>query len=509
MPVLRALGVRKRFGGVVALDGADFSLEPGEVHALIGSNGCGKSTLCKIIAGAVAADGGTIELDGKAVAFANPRAAAAAGIGAFYQDLSLIGDMTVAENIYLGREPRRHGWRVDRGARRRAAAAALAGFGDVLGEAIDPDDRVRDLTPDQNQVVEILKVLSEDPRILVFDEATAALDRRQVERLFARIRALKADGRSIVFITHRMDEMFELADRVTVLRNGQTVLVRPTAETSRDEVVEAMVGAAPQSSLRRNRAVDPGAIALQVDDLHARRLAGVSLKLHRGEVVGLGGLHRQGQSELLQAIFGALRIEGGEVRAGGQRIETGNPRQAIRRSIAYVSGDRARRGVLAIRPIFENLIVSLLARDRSVALARSRLAAAIAPFVEGLKLKFASLDDPVAALSGGNQQKVVIGRWLATRPQALLLDDPTKGIDIQTKVDLYRTIDELCGQGVAILLYSSDDEELLTLADRILVFNAGRVVGELAGESRNRLALYRAAYGEGARAAHDGSEALH
>jgi ribose transport system ATP-binding protein len=235
----------------------------------------------------------------------------------------------------------------------------------------------------------------------------------------------------------------------------------------------------------------------------------VSLKLHRGEVVGLGGLHRQGQSELLQAIFGALRIEGGEVRAGGQRIETGNPRQAIRRSIAYVSGDRARRGVLAIRPIFENLIVSLLARDRSVALARSRLAAAIAPFVEGLKLKFASLDDPVAALSGGNQQKVVIGRWLATRPQALLLDDPTKGIDIQTKVDLYRTIDELCGQGVAILLYSSDDEELLTLADRILVFNAGRVVGELAGESRNRLALYRAAYGEGARAAHDGSEALH
>jgi ribose transport system ATP-binding protein len=498
MPVLAASGIRKRFGGVVALDGAEFSLDAGEVHALVGSNGCGKSTLCKIIAGSVEADAGRITLDGRAVAFRDPQEAAAAGIGVFYQELSLIPQMSVAENIFLGREPTTGGGLVDRAALRAAAAESLATFRAVLGESVGPDSTVSELSADQGQVVEILKVLSENPRIIIFDEATAALDRNQVDVLFSRIRALKAQGRSIIFISHRLDEVFDIADRVTVMRNGVTVLDCPAADTTRDQIVTAMVGAAPASRARRARHAPSNETALEVQDLHAARLAGVSLRLRRGEILGLGGLHRQGQSELLRALFGAVPRTRGTIRVEGRTLEPKSPRRVMRRSIAYISGDRARHGVMAIRPIFENLVLSLLARDRKIAVAKRRLEAEIAPIISRLKLKFSSLGAPVSELSGGNQQKVVIGRWLATRPAILLLDDPTKGIDIGTKDDLYETMDELCAQGVSILLYSSDDEELLAAADRVLVFSGGKIVAELTGEQRTQFALYRAAFGAGA-----------
>jgi ribose transport system ATP-binding protein len=497
MPVLEASGVRKQFGGVIALAGADFSLEAGEVHALIGSNGCGKSTLCKVIAGSVAADAGRLVLDGRPVAFKGPREAAAAGIGVFYQDLSLIPRMTVAENIYLGREPVRRNGLVDREALRDATVRALAQFGDVLGGKVDPQARVAELSADQSQIVEILKVLASSPRIIILDEATAALDRKQVDAVFTHIRALKARGCSIIFITHRMDEVFEIADRITVMRNGVTVTTYATAQTTRDAVVVSIVGEATASRARKARNVPSEAFTLEVDNLAASKLNGVSFKLRRGEILGLGGLHGQGQSDLLRALFGAVPVRGGTVRIGGLLLEPKAPRAIMRRSVAYVSGDRARQGVMAIRPIFENLVVSLLARDRRVIVPRRRLEMQIAPIIQRLKLKFSSLNAAVSELSGGNQQKVVIGRWLATRPTVLLLDDPTKGIDIETKEDLYVTIDDLCAQGVSILLYSSDDEELLAVADRVLVFNGGRIVAELSGDQRNRFALYRAAYTAG------------
>jgi ribose transport system ATP-binding protein len=501
MPILEASGVRKQFGGVVALAGAQFTLEAGEVHALLGSNGCGKSTLCKIIAGAVAADAGRLLLDGREVRFDGPRQAAAAGIGVFYQDLSLIPEMTVAENVYLGREPRSAGGLVDRAALREAAGAALAQWRDVLGASVSPDARVADLSADQCQLVEILKVLAAEPRVVIFDEATAALDRNQVAVLFERIRALRAQGRAVIFITHRMDEVFEIADRVTVMRNGMTVLTCASGDTSRDAVVAAMVGDAIAAHARRRQHAPAEAIALQARGLSAARLEDVSFALRRGEILGLGGLHGQGQSDLLRTLFGALPLRRGTVVMDGRPLVPTGPRAVMRRSIAYVSGDRARFGVMAIRPIFENLVISLLARERRWVVARQRLEAAIAPFIERLKLKFSSLRAAVSELSGGNQQKVVIGRWLATRPAVLLLDDPTKGIDIQTKEDLYATMDELCSQGVSILLHSSDDEELLAVADRVLVFNAGRVVAELSGEQRTRFALYQAAYAAGQPAA--------
>jgi ribose transport system ATP-binding protein len=497
VPILEAGGVRKQFGGVVALAGADFALEAGEVHALIGSNGCGKSTLCKIIAGSVAADAGRLLIDGRPVVFTGPRQAAAAGIGVFYQDLSLIPEMTVAENIYLGREPRARGRMVHRVALRQAASAALAQFREVLGAGVDPDTRVADLSADQGQLVEVLKVLAGNPRVVIFDEATAALDRNQVEAVFQRIRALKAEGRAVIFITHRMDEVFEIADRVTVMRNGATVLTCPTSQTSRDALVAAMVGEAMSSRARSRRHTPSPELALVAQNLTAAKLADVSFTLRRGEILGLGGLHGQGQSDLLRALFGALPMKRGTIRVGDQPLNPKGPRAVMRRSIAYVSGDRARFGVMAIRPIFENLVVSLLARDRRWTVARKRLERHIAPFIDRLKLKFSSLQSAVSELSGGNQQKVVIGRWLATRPSVLLLDDPTKGIDIQTKEDLYATMDELCSQGVSILLHSSDDEELLAIADRVLVFNGGRVVAELSGEQRTRFALYQAAYASG------------
>jgi ribose transport system ATP-binding protein len=477
MRVLEATNIRKRFGGVLALDGAEFSLGAGEVHALVGSNGCGKSTLCKIITGAVGADSGRLALDGESVSFADPGAAEARGVEMFYQELSLIPSMTVSENILLGREPLRRTGLIDREAMKASTASLLAEFAKVLGGAVHPDTSVGELSADQRQIVEILKVLSRPSRIVVFDEATAALDRDQVAAVFDRIRALKAEGRSAIFISHRMDEVFAIADRITVMRNGVTVLTTRTEEADRDEIVMAMVGAVQASVEAQRRRQPRDEEVLAVSDLSAGKLAHVSFTLRRGEILGLGGLHGQGQSDLLRALYGVVPLRAGTVSVDGQRFEPKRPITAMRRSMAYVSGDRARNGVMAVRPIFENLVVSTLARNRARVVARGALSAMLEPIVERLKLKFSSF-----------------ARVLAADPAILLLDDPTKGIDLGTKADLYAFMDDLCLRGVSILLHSSDDKELLAVSDRVLVFNGGHCVAELAGADRNEVSLYRAAY---------------
>ena len=492
--LLRASGIAKRFGGVVALDGAEFDLRSGEVHALVGSNGCGKSTLSKIIAGAVGPDRGTLLLDERPAGFAGPADAVKAGIVTFYQELSLIPRMTVAENIYLGHEPLTRAGLIDRQALRQAAAAAIAQFAEALSERVDPGDLVAGLPADARQVVEILKVLNLPSRIIIFDEATAALDHNQVAVLFRCLRALKAEGRAIVFVSHRLDEVLEIADRVTVMRNGATVLARPAAEITRDQIVEAMVGQTNVPALAKARHTAAADVLLEAEGLEAEKLTGVSFALRRGEILGLGGLQGQGQSQLLRALYGIVPIRRGKVRLGGKPLVLKSPLAAMRRSMAYISGDRARHGVMAARSIFENLVLSLLMREGRFAVPRRRLEGEVGPILKRLKLKFANFAAPVSQLSGGNQQKVVIGRLLAIRPSVLLLDDPTKGIDLETKRDLYVMLDDLCTQGVSILLYSSDDEELLGVSDRVLVFDSGRVVAELVGEQRTQRALYRAAY---------------
>jgi ribose transport system ATP-binding protein len=481
---------------VVALDGAAFTLERGEIHALIGANGCGKSTLCKIIAGAVSADAGELLLDERPVAFAGPADAVAAGIDLFYQELSLIPAMTVAENIYLGSEPSTRLGLVDRAALNSAATAALAEFGEALGPGVDAEAYVSDLTADQRQIVEILKVLARRAPIIILDEATAALDRNQVRILFAQLRKLRAGGSSVVFISHRIEEIFAIADRVTVMRNGRTMMTDRITAVTREQVVAAMVGGAAMTQATARHRPAPEQV-MRVSELKAGKFAGISMTLRRGEIVGLGGLHGQGQSDFLRALYGALAVVGGTIEVGGTRFDPTDPLAAMRRSLAYVSGERARYGIMAMRTVFENLVLTLLIRDRRLVVNRRRLEKEISPTVERLALKFSSLDAPASSLSGGNQQKVLIARMLAVRPLILLLDDPTKGIDLHAKAELYAIMDDLCAQGVSILLYSTDDQEMLAVCDRVLVFHGGQIVAELAGDERTELALYRAAYASG------------
>jgi ribose transport system ATP-binding protein len=494
MAILTATNIRKRFGGILALDGAEFTLDAGEVHALLGSNGCGKSTLCKIIAGSVEADSGDLIVDGHTVSFASPAEASRGGIEMFYQELSLIPAMTVAENICLGREPKLRNGLVDRDTLRATAARLMTDFGAALGRGVNPDSLVYELSSDQRQIVEFLKVLNRGSRIIVLDEATAALDRDQVEIVFTHIKTLKEAGRSIVFISHRMDEVFAIADRITVMRNGRTVTTNQTLRFSREDVVAAMVGAAATGATGKPKHDPSEERILSIESLAAGRLSDISLSVRRGEILGLGGLHGQGQSDLLRALYGVLPIKAGSITLGGHSFVPDGPLSAMRHSMAYISGDRAKNGVMAIRPIFENLVLSMLARNRTRIVAPSHLRAVVQPLIELLKLKFPSLDAPVSALSGGNQQKVVIARLLATEPILLLLDDPTKGIDLGTKADLYALMDDLCARGVTMLLHSSDDKELLEVSDRVLVFNAGHMVAELTGKERNEVSLYHAAY---------------
>lgn len=499
MALLEATGLSKHYGGVAALDDAHLALQAGEVHVLIGANGSGKSTLCKIIAGAVAPDAGSLARGGQAVYFHDPAAAARAGIGVFYQELSLIPQLTVAQNIFLGREPRTRAGLVDERAMRAAAVALMAWFADVAGAGFRPDRLIADLAPDQRQITEILKVLSCDTEIILFDEATAALDRRQVEVFFDLIRELRRQGRAVVFISHRMDEIFDIGDRMTVLRNGRTVAALAVAETAREEVVGHMVGEHVAAPAERDTAVSADiddTPLLSVEAFRADDLDAVSLAVHGGEIVGLGGLHGQGQSALLRGLFGATRASG-TVRTAGGRFKPGSPRRALRAGFAYVSGDRGRDGILPSRSVFENLAAARLSQSGSLLVRPRRLRQRLDHALTRLRIKFAGFGAPVTSLSGGNQQKVVIGRWLATAPRILLLDDPTKGVDVQARDDLYRMLRELIAQGVGILFYSSDDAELLAVSDRVLVFNGGRIVAQLENETLNRFDLTRAAY-EGA-----------
>jgi ribose transport system ATP-binding protein len=497
MPFLEARGVDKRFGAVKALENAHLDVEQGEVHVLIGSNGSGKSTLCKIIGGSVIPDAGRLHIDGRVAAIKGPRDAERAGIRVFYQELSLVPQLSVGENLFLGALPRKGPGLIDRRVLRRRAEALLELFAGVTGSGFSLDTPVQELRNDQRQMVEILKALAAEAHLIIFDEPTSSLDKRQVMVFFKRVRQLREQGRAIIFISHRMDEIFEIGDRVTVLRDGRSVACLRLADTDRDTLVEHMVGGRIAAVSGRRALVSSAgtnAAVLKVEGLNGHRLTDIAFELQRGEILGFGGLHGQGQSRVLRILFGAETADSGRIQTAAVGRHPSRPVEAIHQGMAYISGDRGRDGVLLTRPILENLVAADLTKHRRIVLSPAGLARLVMPVVKRLKMRFPGFGHPIASLSGGNQQKAVIGRWLAIQPTVMLLDDPTKGIDLQSKADLYQIMRELAAEGVSIILYSSEDAELLGIADRILVFNGGRIVKALTGEQLTAFNLYQAAY---------------
>ena len=498
---LSATQVTKRYGGVVALADGTLTVGAGEVVALVGANGSGKSTLSKIITGVVAPDGGDLTVDARPVAFRTPHAARDLGITAVYQELSLIPDMTIAENIWLAHEPLRARTLVNGKAVKARTQALLDLFAGAIPASVDPDALVASLPPDEKQIVEILKALSQEPRLIILDEATASLDSQQVGRLFDLVRRWKAEGRAVVFVSHRMDEIFRIADRIVVLRNGQTVGELAAADASERAVVALMTGAdvadtatAIQDVVQQAEAgAASGPVRLRVDDLRSAAVRGVSFDLRDGELLGLGGLRGQGQEDVLLAVFGAQRFDG-SVALGGQPVHFKHPRDAMRQGVAYVPGERNAQGLLSIRSIVENLQLPSWAKyGFPLRMAGARRDAQ--RVADDLRIVMAGLDAPVNSLSGGNAQKVVLGKWLLRTPTLLLLNDPTKGVDVGAKAEIYRLLAELRSQGTAILFYSSDDEELLGLCDRVLVLHDGQVRAELAGSTLTRTNLISASVG--------------
>ena len=495
---LSARSVVKRYGGVVALSDANLDVDAGEVVALIGANGSGKSTLSKIINGVVVLDGGQLLLDGQVTSFSSPQAAKKAGVSTVFQDLSLIPQMTVAENIWLAREPLRAGGVIDRAQIREKTNALLQLFAGTYKTSLRQDVPVASLPPDEKQIVEILKAVSFDPRLLILDEATASLDSRQVDRLFELVKQWKQDGKAIIFVSHRMEEIFRIADRYSVLRNGVTVGAGAMKGVSTRDIVALMVGKeSAENAVERKKAVsrnlDGSKVQVEVRDLRTAVLQGVNFRLHEGELLGVGGLKGQGQRDLLLALFGDLAYTG-TIQLSGTAVRFKSPRQAMNSGIALVPGERAKEGLLFIRSILENLLLPSWG-EYGLPLRMKKARQAANEVSASLSLKMAGLHEPVTGLSGGNAQKVVIGKWLLRNPRLLLLDDPTKGVDVGTKAEFYRLLAKLCADGVSVLFYSSDDEELLGLCDRVLVMHDGIIRSELTGATLTKSNLVAASLG--------------
>ncbi|KUM26058.1 sugar ABC transporter ATP-binding protein [Mesorhizobium loti] len=494
-PLFRMEGISKRYGGVRALEKADLTVAAGSIHAILGENGAGKSTLIKVMAGVVAPDEGTMTLDGHEVTFASPAAANQAGIVCIFQELSLIPELSVADNIVISDPPKRFGM-IDRKAQRRMAEEALARAG---ASDIHPLALVKDLPLSRRQMVEIAKAMARNPRILILDEATSALTATDVAKVFGVLKRLREDGLALLYISHRMNEIAELADQCTVFRNGRNVASYVAGSKSDNEVVELMIGREyshifPPKPTFASAAKTP---VLEARNLTwADRLDNVSLSIRAGEVVGLGGLDGQGQRELLLAFFGVLRGLRGKVLIDGKAVAISSPSAAsdARIGMALIPEDRKTEGLMLPMTVRENLSFAALDRLSKVGVidraAEQRL---IDDMVGLLAIKTAGLDIPVGALSGGNQQKVVIAKWLMRQPRIILLNDPTRGIDVGTKQELYQLMRKLADAGAAILFYSTDYDELIGCCDRVLVLYDGAIKRELAGAEITEHALIASA----------------
>jgi rhamnose transport system ATP-binding protein len=491
--VLALSGIGKRFGATVALAAVDFDLGPGEVHALMGENGAGKSTLMKIIGGVHRPDGGTLTLDGSPLRLAGAEAARRAGIRTVFQELTVLPNLDVARNLLVGREPVRAGglW-LDVAALRADAAAILT----RLGIDLDPDKPATRLSAGQRQMLEIARACAEAPRVLILDEPTSSLGSREEEVLFGLIARLKAAGTGIVYITHRMAEVFRLADRITVLRDGSSVASGPAAGFTRDSLIAAMVGRAvpPRTA---GQTAETGPEALRLNGLaRGRAVRGVDLVLRQGEVLGLAGLLGAGRSETARLIAGADRPDGGEMRLFGVSHAPASVAEAMAAGIAFLPEDRKTEGLVLSLSVADNVALPSLSRLVQGGLVPpARIRELAKDWIARLGVKTASPEVPVEALSGGNQQKVALARWLARAPKVVLLDEPTRGVDVGAKAEIHAQIRALAAQGVAVLVISSELPELLTLCDRIAVMAQGRIAGEVPGASATEEALLALAFG--------------
>ncbi|HUX35356.1 MAG TPA: sugar ABC transporter ATP-binding protein [Gemmatimonadaceae bacterium] len=465
----------KQYPGVRALDGVGIAVRGGEVHAVAGENGAGKSTLMKILSGAVRPDAGTLAVDGRPVRFESPRDAHAAGIRMIHQELSLVPELSVAENVFLGAEPARRGV-VDRARQTRDARAVL----DRLGQdRLDPGARVADLPLAARQMTEIAKAVAARARTLIMDEPTAILAQEETEALFRVIEQLRDEGVAIVYISHRLDEIFRIAGRVTVLRDGQLVTSAPASELSRADVVRLMVGRELAAGYPRAAAA-PGAELLRLDGVHSGPVHDASFTLRAGEIVGLVGLVGAGRTELARAVFGAAPLTAGAMWLDGRPFAPRAPGDAIAAGVALLPEDRKRQGLVLMATIRENVsLPSLPALARRGVVDRARERSGVGRWIDALGVRTPSLDRPAQLLSGGNQQKVVLARWMLRHARVLLFDEPTRGIDVGAKAEIYALMRRLADEGGAILMISSDLPEALGMADRLLVMRDGRLVGEL------------------------------
>jgi rhamnose transport system ATP-binding protein len=492
-PLLELVHATKSFGAVKALEDGSVRLYASEAHALVGENGAGKSTLVKILAGVHHPDSGDLLIGGVPTTLNGPAAARAAGVSIIYQEPTLFPDLTVAENIFMGRQPLGRGRRIDKSAMSDAARGVFA----RLGVELNPGRLARGLSVADQQIVEIAKAISFNARVIVMDEPTAALTTVEVARLFDVVRTLRAQGSAVLFITHRLEEAFAICQRVTIMRDGRFVRTAPMEDVTIDDLIRSMVGRDLDQLFPKSETT-PGDVVLDVARLTREGVfTDVSFSVRRGEIVALAGLVGAGRSEVARAIFGIDRRDAGRVLVHGRELPNGSPRAAMAAGVALVPEDRRQQGLVMDLGIDQNIsLASLSSLEKFGLIRRASERALAAEWAVRLQLKYSRLRNPASTLSGGNQQKIVLGKWLARRPTVLIIDEPTRGIDVGTKAEVHRLLDQLVADGVAVLMISSELPEVLGMADRVLVLREGRLVAELSRAEADEASIMRAATGQ-------------
>ena len=489
-------GIDKRYDAVVACRNASLQVAPGEIRALLGSNGSGKSTLVKVLAGVVKPNAGEILIDGQRVTIHSGEDSRRLGIATAFQDLSLIPTMTVLDNILLGVEPRGALGMVDRGRARREVVALL----DRFHVSCDPDAYVQTLMPSLQSMVEVAKAVYARPRLLLLDEVTAALHRDEVQLLFGVLREIREQGTAIIYVTHRMNEIFQICDTATIMRSGETLAHTSIRDITLDEIVYHMTGQRPDAQdLHGAEATDHEGreVVLEVEGLALfPKVRDISLKAYRGEIVGIGGLEGQGQPEFIRALLGVTHPEEGVIRYLGQEVRFRSPADAVNHNIGFISGERNREAMFPDRSVGENIFAGRAVKGALFSLVTPRAIREFAQAaVDRYNIVVGSLEHPASSLSGGNQQKLVVARWIAMNPTLLLLDDPTKGVDIHSRREIHRILRQCADDGMTIILSSSENDELLEIADRVYLFYEGRVSGMLSGTAKTAERLVAAMMG--------------